>query len=79
MEAEEEEEEVCVKAKRLHLISLHHMIQRDKARADTTVCFNDLGMKAKFDKGGSILTLSHFFSTAPAASKNDAGYKSGQK
>ncbi len=54
MEAEEEEE-VCVKAKRLHLISLHHMIQRDKARADTTGCFNDLGMKAKIDKGGSIL------------------------
>ncbi len=34
--------------------------------------------QAKFDNGGSILTLSQFFDTAPAASKNEARSKSGQ-
>ncbi len=34
--------------------------------------------KAKFDNGGSILSSSQFFDTAPAASKNEACFQSGQ-
>jgi hypothetical protein len=34
--------------------------------------------KAKSANGGSILSSSHFFDTAPAASKNKACFKSGQ-
>jgi hypothetical protein len=35
-------------------------------------------MQAKFVKGGSILSSSQFFVTAPAVLKNDACYKCGQ-
>jgi hypothetical protein len=34
--------------------------------------------KAKSANGGSILSSSQFFDTAPAASKNEARFKSGQ-
>jgi hypothetical protein len=34
--------------------------------------------KAKSANGGSILSSSQFFDTAPAASKNEVRFKSGQ-
>jgi hypothetical protein len=34
--------------------------------------------KAKFDYGDSILNLEPIFATAPAATKNNACYQSGQ-
>jgi len=34
--------------------------------------------QAKFPDGGSVLGTSQIFSTAPAASKNDAQFKRGQ-
>ena len=52
-----------------------------KTAGNTTVCIRDLDKLnlVKFAYGGLVFKLEPIFATAPAASKNDACFKGGEK